>query len=83
MSSVLHLPPDRLAPDTPLSMLGLDYLLAMELRTLIEGELGLTIGLPDLLGSHSLNDLAERLSRDLPAGTASPEPDNAWIAGQI
>jgi pimaricinolide synthase PimS1 len=83
MSSVLHLPPDRLAPDTPLPMLGLDSLLAMEVRTLIERELGLTIGLPDLLGSHSLNDLAERLSRDLPAGTASPEPDNAWIAGQI
>ncbi|MEP5769738.1 SDR family NAD(P)-dependent oxidoreductase [Nisaea sp.] len=83
MSAVLRLPPERLAPDIPLPMLGLDSLLAMEVRTLIERELGLTIGLPDLLGSHSLNDLAERLSRDLPAGTASPEPDNAWIAGQI
>lgn len=83
MSEVLRLPPDRLAPDTPLPMLGLDSLLAMEIRTLIERELGLTIGLSDLLGSHSLNDLAERLAQDLPAGTALPEPDNAWIAGQI
>lgn len=83
MSEVLRLPPDRLVPDTPLPLLGLDSLLAMEIRTLIERELGLTIGLPDLLGSHSLNDLGERLARDLPAETASPEPDNAWIAGQI
>jgi len=83
MSEVLRIPPDQLAFDTPLPMLGLDSLLAMEIRTLIERELGLTIGLPDLLGSHSLNDLAERLARDLRAGTTSPEPDNAWIAGQI
>ena len=83
MSSVLHLPADRLASDIPLPMLGLDSLLAMEVRTRIERELGLTIGLSDLLGSNSLNDLEDRLTRDLPADTGTPLSDNAWIAGQI
>jgi pimaricinolide synthase PimS1 len=80
---VLRLPPGQLAPDTPLPLLGLDSLLAMEIRGLIERELGVTIALADLLGSHSLNDLAERLEGDLPAGTTSPHPQTAWIAGQI
>ena len=80
---VLRLPPGQLAPDTPLPLLGLDSLLAMEIRGLIERELGVTIALADLLGNHSLNDLAERLEGDLPAGTTSPHPQTAWIAGQI
>ena len=81
MSAVLHLPPDRLVPDIPLPMLGLDSLLAMEVRTRIERELGLTIGLSDLLGSNSLNDLEDR-SQDLPADTGTLY-QATWIAGQI
>lgn len=83
LCGVLQLPPDRVTRDTPLSLLGLDSLLAMEVRGLIERELGITIGLSDLLGSHSLNDLADRLEREVSAQNTNSEQKTAWIAGQI
>lgn len=83
LGEVLGLPLDRLSPDTPLPTLGLDSLLAMELRTLIEREFGLTVELSTLLGTHSLSDLAERLMRNrtTPAGPAAPE--TPLIVGQL
>jgi amino acid adenylation domain-containing protein/non-ribosomal peptide synthase protein (TIGR01720 family) len=59
--AVLRTSPDRLDTDLPLTALGLDSLLALELEYDLEAELGLAVPARDLLSGRSLAELAAGL----------------------
>jgi acyl transferase domain-containing protein len=53
--------PDSIDPAVPLTMAGMDSLLAARLRTTIEDDLDLRVSITDLLGDRPLTELATRL----------------------
>lgn len=64
-AKVLDTPVDRVSPGTPLTDVGLDSLLAVELRTRIRQDLGVVVEMVDLLDAVSPRALAERMARKL------------------
>jgi aryl carrier-like protein len=85
LSSALGLTPQQLDAETPLPRLGLDSLMAVELRHRLQ-QLGRDVSLPDLLGELSLNGLVERLAGPLTAPVAGPietATPREWITGEI
>jgi acyl transferase domain-containing protein/NADPH:quinone reductase-like Zn-dependent oxidoreductase/acyl carrier protein len=61
VAHVLGISPDRLETDRPLLRLGIDSLMAVELRNWLEGELHVNLPIVELLRSPSLNGLCEIL----------------------
>ncbi|MGW3123681.1 beta-ketoacyl synthase N-terminal-like domain-containing protein [Streptomyces sp. NPDC001107] len=64
--------PGRVTPSTTLADLGLDSLMAVRIRTALEREFGIELQLRDLLGTPTVEQLAERIRQALPAGDGSP-----------
>ena len=64
--------PGRVTPATALADLGLDSLMAVRIRTALEHEFGVALQLRDLLGTPTVEQLAERIRQALPAGDGSP-----------
>jgi aryl carrier-like protein len=84
VSATLGLAPGRLDPAAPLPRLGLDSLMALDLRSRLLQH-GIDLSLADLLGGLSLNDVVGRVEALLVTG-ASPAPAGAqgtWITGEI
>ena len=80
---VLRTSPDRLDVQAPLAALGLDSLLAAELRDLIRLGSGVEISLAELLGQATLTALADQVRAQLGARqTIEPPlaevPDSQW-----
>ncbi|SIO27592.1 Acyl transferase domain-containing protein [Singulisphaera sp. GP187] len=73
---VLGTKPDRLDDARPLIQLGIDSLMAVELRNWIEGELRVNLPIAELLRSPSVSGLSTLLAERLSAwdGTPSPAP---------
>jgi hybrid polyketide synthase / nonribosomal peptide synthetase FtdB len=71
VARVLRLPLERVEPDRPLTRMGLDSLMALELRNHAETELGVTLPVVSLLRGPSIAELAGRIARDL-TGEADP-----------
>ncbi|UED87322.1 non-ribosomal peptide synthetase/type I polyketide synthase [Streptomyces profundus] len=61
VGAVLRVPADRFDPELSLQLLGLDSLLAMELRARLHTELGVALPVVALLGGASARELMERL----------------------
>jgi phthiocerol/phenolphthiocerol synthesis type-I polyketide synthase C len=77
-ASKLGLTPSRLDVQLPLNHLGLDSLIAVELRTQIERDLGIVVPVVQLLDGPSVARLADWLGDRLSgAGPAEPEPTEA------
>ncbi|MDW4907320.1 type I polyketide synthase [Streptomyces sp. ADMS] len=73
ISTVTGHPAARIAPSTALADLGLDSLMAVRIRTALEGEFGIELPLRELLGATTVQAVADHLQRSLPAdGPASP-----------
>jgi acyl transferase domain-containing protein/acyl-CoA synthetase (AMP-forming)/AMP-acid ligase II/acyl carrier protein len=86
LSSTLGLTPQQLDADVPLPSLGLDSLMAVELRNRLQRQLGREVPLPDLLGDMSLNDLVAILVGTQIAPVVKPlEPagQSKWVIGEI
>jgi len=79
VAAVLGQPADAVAVDLPLASLGLDSLLATDLQHRLQQELGLQLGIGDLLAATDCNALAAfgRSERD---AHPAPAPDDALAA---
>jgi aryl carrier-like protein len=76
VARVLGTTPERLDDDRPLLQLGLDSLMAVELRNWIEGELQVNLPIVELMRSPSLSGLAGLLAEQLEAESEAPLPAN-------
>ncbi|MEV7283665.1 amino acid adenylation domain-containing protein [Streptomyces sp. NPDC093252] len=65
VAGVLRVPAERVEPSAALGALGLDSLLAMELRSRIQAELGLALPVVTLLGASPVAELVGRLHEGL------------------
>ena len=83
LGSALDLPVDRIDRNTKLTDMGLDSLLAMELRASIEVQFDVTVELADLFDGLTINDLADRLQREPAAEPDSSAGDDDWVSGAI
>jgi acyl transferase domain-containing protein len=96
VARVLRLPAPALDVEQPLNTLGVDSLMAIELKNRIEGDLGVSVPMVKFLEGPSVRDLADDLARRLlPAaaaatrvgpGTVNPGPGvglNADAAGDL
>jgi aryl carrier-like protein len=68
VARVLGTSPDRLDGDRPLLQLGIDSLMAVELRNWLEGELHVDLPIVELMRSPSVSGLAELLAQRLGTG---------------
>lgn len=57
-SSVLKIPKKQITAETPLTSLGLDSMMAIELEHRLASDLGLAMPMADILNGHSLQQLA-------------------------
>jgi aryl carrier-like protein len=80
VARVLGTAPDRLDGDRPLLQLGIDSLMAVELRNWIEGELQVDLPIVDLMRSPSVSGLAQLLARRLEAAN-TPAPGEPRSTG--
>lgn len=79
---VLQMDPSRLGDDDPLTTLGLDSMMAVELKQRIEGAVGVDISVLELLQGATVGELATRIAGSLTltgipsadAGRADAEP---------
>ncbi len=70
---VLSLPASRIAPDAQLNHLGLDSIMAIELKSAVETKLGVELPISALLAGPTVAELADMLLASLnDAGNAAP-----------
>ena len=72
VARVLGTSPDRLDGDKPLLQLGIDSLMAVELRNWLEGELQVDLPIVELMRSPSVSGLAELLAERLETAGKAP-----------
>ena len=87
VSRVLGIRDGRLEPDRPLDQLGLDSLMAVELKHRLKRDVGVDVPLGRLLDDLTVEDLARVLHEAIPeasAGVPVPaEPTGKWTELQI
>jgi len=85
VAAALRLPHHQIDGDAPLPRLGLDSLMAVELRNRIQRRLGVIVPLPDLLGDLGVNALAQRVTGACAGGTqlSTGAVAENWIGGEI
>ncbi|MBL6076904.1 SDR family NAD(P)-dependent oxidoreductase [Belnapia sp. T18] len=76
LARILRLPAPSIAAEAPLAGLGLDSLGGMELRTALEGRLGVAVALDGVGDGLTLDGLARRILVQLQAG---PREDSAEV----
>jgi len=74
-SKILHLSASELDLRRPLNSMGIDSLMAVELRNRLESDLAVAVPLVALLEGSSLADLATKVLSQLPAASSEPDPD--------
>ncbi|MFD7864178.1 amino acid adenylation domain-containing protein [Streptomyces sp. NPDC059783] len=79
-ATVLRTGPDRVDPATDLGALGLDSLLAMELRARVHADLGVALPVVALLSGTPAGELADQLHDGLTALASAGGPDGTTAA---
>jgi len=79
-SRILRLPAEEIDPRQPLTEMGFDSLMAVDLRMAAEETLGLDIPLMSLAGGATLMDIAARVVKRVGAADAEGDGDAAALA---
>jgi acyl transferase domain-containing protein/acyl carrier protein len=82
-AGVLRLNRSRLDPEQPLNGLGLDSMMAIELKNSIEGSLGVTLAVVDLLKGTTVAQLAADLAPRLQEDEQPAEEETARILAEL
>jgi len=77
VAHVLRLSPSRVDPLRPLNTMGLDSLMAAELKNRVEVSLGVSLPLVSLLKGPSISELSALFLEQLTAGSPSPRENGA------
>ena len=77
ISQILKMSSSEIDPKKPLTAIGMDSLMGVELRMAAEQRLGIDIPLMSLASGATLADLAAKVVAQLGAGTQSPDQDFA------
>ena len=82
ISSIMGLEPEDIEPDIPLSSMGLDSLMAIELKNRVNLELGVNLNLVRYMEETDINRLSEELKEQIPAlmsksGLSTPKEEAA------
>ena len=72
VGSVLRVKPETLREDQPLTDLGLDSLMGVEIETLIESSIGVTLPPTSLMRARTIGQIATLISGHLGGGEGSP-----------
>ena len=73
----------QLGAELPLTRLGLDSLMAIELRNRIDAELGVNVPLSLVMQNGTLAAIAARVLQELPATPAAAPPPTVWDEGDL
>jgi acyl carrier protein len=82
IGSVLRVKPESLRPDQPLTDLGLDSLMGVEIENLIESSIGVTLPPTSLMRARTIGQIATLLTGHLGGGAAAPAPV-AQVAAEV
>lgn len=87
IGSVLRVKPDSLRPDQPLTDLGLDSLMGVEIENLIESSIGVALPPTSLMRARTIAQIAALLADHLGAGgaqvpTAEPVPQVEEVSAE-
>jgi acyl carrier protein len=74
VGSVLRVKPDSLRPDQPLTDLGLDSLMGVEIENLIESSVGVALPPTSLLRARTIGQIATLITGHLGGGAAAAGP---------
>ncbi|QRO01345.1 amino acid adenylation domain-containing protein [Archangium violaceum] len=74
-ASVLGVAPSRISADEPLTSLGFDSIMALELRNRIQARWSLTLPIVALVRAPSLAGITEAVLESLPSGEARPQEE--------
>ena len=80
MAAVCSIEADGIDRDTPLTSLGLDSLMAVELMNRIEGDIGLSVPMGKVLAGPSIRELAEIIVEMMVGPAGGDEADGAQAA---
>jgi NADPH:quinone reductase-like Zn-dependent oxidoreductase/acyl carrier protein len=72
VGSVLRVKPDSLRADQPLTDLGLDSLMGVEIENLLESSIGVTLPPTSLMKARTIGQIAALISEHLGGATATP-----------
>ena len=77
VGQVLRVKPASLRPEQPLTDLGLDSLMAVEMETLIESTIGVALPPASLMQARTIAQLAEKIDGHLGAGSGGSKAEEA------
>ena len=83
IAKVLRMPKAKVSVDSPLTDHGLDSLMALELKTRVDRDLEVDVPMTALLQGPTLQQLAERLLRQISTAPADAPAPSAPIADEI
>jgi NADPH:quinone reductase-like Zn-dependent oxidoreductase/SAM-dependent methyltransferase/acyl carrier protein/short-subunit dehydrogenase len=80
VGSVLRVKPDSLRDDQPLTDLGLDSLMGVEIENLIESSIGVALPPTSLMRARTIGQIASLISEHLGGGSAAKPADKPAVA---
>jgi len=89
IAQLLGLDPSQVNTNEPLNYLGVDSLMALDLRNRVKAIVGLYIPMTTFIEGASVTSLAEQLARQLTEPTSPPQrisdaaSDGDWIEGEV